>query len=138
MNDRAKELADELREDGVFVDAADELDRLRAEVDALKKADPLAEMWWKLSKYQEQADRDGHGESWRAMCSEKTQSAAWYAAAAAAAAAWDASAAASDAESAASAAAWAAASAAAWPAAWDAERAAQRAELERMLEEVKP
>jgi hypothetical protein len=80
MNDRAKELADELREDGVFVDAADELDRLRAEVDALKKADPLAEMWWKLSKYQEQADRDGHGESWRAMCSEKTQSAAWYAA----------------------------------------------------------
>jgi hypothetical protein len=33
MSDRAKELADELREDGVFVDAADELDRLRAELD---------------------------------------------------------------------------------------------------------
>jgi hypothetical protein len=36
MSDRAKELADELREDGVFVDAADEIDRLRAEVAALK------------------------------------------------------------------------------------------------------
>jgi hypothetical protein len=32
MSDRAKELADELREDGVFVDAADELDRLRADL----------------------------------------------------------------------------------------------------------
>jgi undecaprenyl pyrophosphate synthase len=32
MSDRAKELADELRADGVFVDAADEIDRLRAEV----------------------------------------------------------------------------------------------------------
>jgi hypothetical protein len=36
VSDRAKELADELRDDGVFVDAADELDRLRAELDALK------------------------------------------------------------------------------------------------------
>ena len=45
MNDRAKELADELREDGVFVDAADELDRLRVENAALKAYDLTAEMW---------------------------------------------------------------------------------------------
>jgi chorismate mutase len=45
---------------------------LAAEVAALKANDQLAEMWWKLSKYQEQADRDGHGESWRRMCEERT------------------------------------------------------------------
>jgi hypothetical protein len=50
-----------------------------AEVAALKAHDPLAEMWRELEAYQEQADRDGHGESWRAMCSEKTHAAASYA-----------------------------------------------------------
>jgi hypothetical protein len=56
-----------------------EVERLRAEVAALKAHDPLAEMWRELEAYQEQADRDGHGESWRAMCSEKTHAAASYA-----------------------------------------------------------
>jgi hypothetical protein len=43
VSDRAKELADELRDDGVFVDAADELDRLRDELAALKAAaNPIA------------------------------------------------------------------------------------------------
>jgi hypothetical protein len=40
-------------------------------------ADPLAEMWRELSEYQPQADRDGHGESWRRMCEERTTLAAW-------------------------------------------------------------
>jgi hypothetical protein len=40
-------------------------------------ADPLAEMWRELSEYQPQADRDGHGESWAKMCSERTEEAAW-------------------------------------------------------------
>jgi len=54
-----------------------EIDRLRAEVAALKaQADPLAEMWRELSEYQPQADRDGHGESWRRMCEERTEDAA--------------------------------------------------------------
>jgi hypothetical protein len=39
--------------------------------------DPLAEMWRELSEYQEQADRDGHGESWAAMCRDRTATAAW-------------------------------------------------------------
>jgi hypothetical protein len=39
-------------------------------------ADPLAEMWRELSEYQPQADSDGHGESWRAMCAERTVNAA--------------------------------------------------------------
>ena len=39
-------------------------------------ADPLAEMWAALAEYQPQADRDGHGESWRRMCSERTEAAA--------------------------------------------------------------
>jgi len=43
-------------------------------------SDPLAEMWRELAEYQEQADRDGHGESWQAMCREKTQAAVWKAA----------------------------------------------------------
>jgi hypothetical protein len=50
---------------------------LRAELAALKKADPLAEMWRELSEYQERADKDGHGESWRIMCEERTEEAAW-------------------------------------------------------------
>ena len=55
-----------------------ERDALAAEVAALKaKADPLAEMWRELAEYQEQADKDGHGESWRIMCSERTTPAAW-------------------------------------------------------------
>ncbi len=53
-----------------------ERDALAAEVAALKAHDPLAEMWRELEAYQEQADRDGHGESWRRMCSERTEAAA--------------------------------------------------------------
>jgi hypothetical protein len=47
-----------------------------AELAALKAHDPLAEMWRELSEYQEQADRDGHGESWKRMCEERTEAAA--------------------------------------------------------------
>ena len=55
-------------------DFARELER---ELAALKaKADPLAEMWVALAEYQPQADKDGHGESWRRMCEERTQAAA--------------------------------------------------------------
>jgi hypothetical protein len=57
-------------------EAADEIDRLRAEVAALKANDPLAEMWRELAEYQPQADADGHGESWRRMCNERTGAAA--------------------------------------------------------------
>lgn len=53
-----------------------EIDRLRAELAALKASDPLAEMWRELAEYQPQADRDGHGESWKRMCSERTGAAA--------------------------------------------------------------
>jgi hypothetical protein len=49
---------------------------LRAELAALKANDPLAEMWRELSEYQPQADRDGHGESWRNMCELRTVNAA--------------------------------------------------------------
>ncbi len=47
-----------------------------AENVALKANDPLAEMWRELSEYQPFANRDGHGESWRRMCSERTEAAA--------------------------------------------------------------
>ncbi len=58
-------------------DYAAALRALLAENAALKaQSDPLAEMWRELSEYQEQADRDGHGESWRRMCEERTQAAA--------------------------------------------------------------
>jgi hypothetical protein len=57
-------------------DLSEENQQLRAENAALKKAVPLAEMWRELSEYQEQADRDGHGESWRIMCEERTSCAA--------------------------------------------------------------
>ena len=88
-----------VRLDGVWITpiaALDEITRLRAEVAALKARDPLAEMWAALAEYQPQADRDGHGESWRAMCSEKTHAAAlaasrvatWVATRAAGYAAW--------------------------------------------------
>jgi hypothetical protein len=53
-----------------------ERDALEAEVAALKAHDPLAEMWAALAEYQEQADRDGHGDTWRAMCAERTDGAA--------------------------------------------------------------
>jgi len=53
-----------------------ELAQRTAEVAALKKADPLAEMWRELAEYQERADRDGHGESWARMCEERTKEAA--------------------------------------------------------------
>jgi hypothetical protein len=55
----------------------DERDALAAEVAALKANDPLAEMWEALVEYQPQADKDGHGESWRRMCSERTGAAAF-------------------------------------------------------------
>jgi hypothetical protein len=71
--------------DVVVLDCGDEIKRLRAElaqrtaeVAALKaQADPLAEMWAALAEYQEQADKDGHGESWAKMCRERTANAAW-------------------------------------------------------------
>jgi hypothetical protein len=56
------------------------LERLRwleAQNAALKAHDPLAEMWAALAEYQPQADRDGHGESWRKMCEERTGDWAW-------------------------------------------------------------
>jgi hypothetical protein len=54
-----------------------EIDRLRAEIAALKANDPLAEMWAALAEYQPMADRDGHGESWAKMCQNRTARAAW-------------------------------------------------------------
>jgi hypothetical protein len=70
----------------------------------------LTQMWAALARYQPYADKDGHGESWRVMCSERTTEAAAAAAVEAAAAA--------------SAAAWAAASAAWEAAAWAAKAGA--------------
>jgi hypothetical protein len=62
---------------GEMVDALTaERDALAAEVAALKANDPLAEMWAALAEYQPQADKDGHGESWRIMCEERTEDAA--------------------------------------------------------------
>jgi precorrin-3B methylase len=63
-------------DDIVVADYGEEIDRLRAEVAALKAHDPLAEMWRELAEYQPFADRDGHGESWRRMCEERTEEAA--------------------------------------------------------------
>ena len=37
----------------------------------------LNKMWAALARYQSFADKDGHGESWRVMCSERTGQAAW-------------------------------------------------------------
>jgi hypothetical protein len=64
-----------------------EIDALKAELAALKAHDPLTEMWAALESYQPQADADGHGDSWRTMCRERTEGASWAAADAAAAAA---------------------------------------------------
>jgi hypothetical protein len=36
----------------------------------------LTQMWDALSRYQPYADADGHGESWRVMCEERTYKAA--------------------------------------------------------------
>jgi hypothetical protein len=52
--------------------AKERIAELEAQLTALKAQDPLAEMWRELEAYQPQADRDGHGESWRRMCSERT------------------------------------------------------------------
>jgi cob(I)alamin adenosyltransferase len=68
---------------GFLIEIGEELTRLhaensalKAEVATLKANDPLAEMWAALAEYQEQADKDGHGESWRIMCEERTSCAA--------------------------------------------------------------
>jgi hypothetical protein len=37
----------------------------------------LEPMWDALAKYQPYADQDGHGNSWRRMCNERTPKAAW-------------------------------------------------------------
>jgi hypothetical protein len=39
----------------------------------------LNAMWEALEKYQQFADADGHGESWRVMCEKQTEKAAWVA-----------------------------------------------------------
>jgi hypothetical protein len=36
----------------------------------------LNAMWEALAQYQPYADQDGHGESWRTMCEERTEDAA--------------------------------------------------------------
>ena len=48
----------------------------------------LNAMWDALARYQPYADQDGHGDSWRKMCSERTEEAARAAMEAARAAAW--------------------------------------------------
>jgi hypothetical protein len=55
----------------------------------MKTTPDLNKMWAELARYQPYANKDGHGESWRTMCSERTREATW-AARAAAMAAWDA------------------------------------------------
>jgi hypothetical protein len=107
----------------------------------------LNAMWTALAAYQTYADQDGHGESWRKMCEERTREAAWVAEQAAwdareaaaahlaAYAAWEAARAASRAASAAARAAraaYAAAARAASRAAWEAamSEAAARAAAE--------
>jgi hypothetical protein len=37
----------------------------------------LDEMWAALEAHQSQADEDGHGNSWRVMCRERTQATGW-------------------------------------------------------------
>jgi hypothetical protein len=61
---------------GMIDDLITKLRRAKGEVAALKAHDPLAEMWRELEAYQEQANRDGHGESWRRMCEERTEQSA--------------------------------------------------------------
>lgn len=61
----------------------DDRDRLAARIAELERAEKLAKMWAALAEYQPQADRDGHGESWRKMCEERKSAAAFAAAEAA-------------------------------------------------------
>jgi hypothetical protein len=77
MEEVAAALRALLDENAELAQRTAERDALAAEVAALKANDPLAEMWRELSEYQPFADRDGHGESWRRMCEERTQEAAW-------------------------------------------------------------
>ena len=89
----------------------------------------LNPMWDALARYQPYADKDGHGESWRKMCSERTEAAAdvaWVGAVAVAEAAGAAAQAVAVAEAAGAAAQAADAADAADAAAWLA--AAERAE----------
>jgi hypothetical protein len=37
----------------------------------------LTAMWDALAQYQPYADADGHGETWRVMCEQRTKEAAW-------------------------------------------------------------
>ena len=53
-----------------------ELNAAKAEIAALKEADPLAEMWRELAEYQPQANADGYGMVWTRMCEYRTRSAA--------------------------------------------------------------
>ena len=39
--------------------------------------DDLTQMWDALARYQPYADKDGHGESWRRMCEQRTKAASW-------------------------------------------------------------
>jgi hypothetical protein len=60
--------------DVVVSDCREEIKRLRDDLAALKaQADPLHAMWAALAEYQRFANRDGHGESWRIMCEERTR-----------------------------------------------------------------
>jgi hypothetical protein len=60
-----------------MAEVAAALRALLDELAALKaKPDPLAEMWRELAEYQEQADANGHGDTWRAMCHKRTEEAA--------------------------------------------------------------
>jgi hypothetical protein len=102
---------------------------LLAERDALAANDPFAGMWRELSEYQPQADRDGHGASWRTMCTQRTQGAMREAAAAA----WSPSA---PARCWAAVAVWAAWSA--WSAAALAKGAARSIDAIRKAKEVQP
>jgi hypothetical protein len=52
--------------------AEEKCDALAAEIAALKAHDLMAQMWAALAEHQEQADKDGHGESWRKMCEQRT------------------------------------------------------------------
>lgn len=55
------------------------VERLRWLERRVQNASPIPtinEMWSQLARYQPVADEDGHGESWRRMCVEKTKAAA--------------------------------------------------------------
>ena len=89
-------------------------------------SDKIDEMWRAFEAYQPTADADGHGESWRVMCKERTEDAAreaYYAAPTGSAAA-----------EAALAASWAEA---AWAAAEESDTYAQRA-IDAIKGEVQP